>query len=57
MEVTNRYKIVTQKNSSKLCFWVNIFLILSFPLVGNPSGVMRIHNNTTKQRKIPGKPE
>jgi len=31
--------------------------MLSFPLVGNPSEIMLIDNNTEKQRKIPDKPE
>jgi hypothetical protein len=37
-----------------LCIGFNIFRILSFPLVGNPSGVMRYPQQYSKVKKDSG---
>jgi hypothetical protein len=37
-----------------LCIGFNIFRILSFPLVGNPSGVMRYPQQYSKAKKDSG---
>ena len=49
---------IQSKNASVFCIGISVFFMLSFPLVGNPSGVVRSTQQYRKAtRKIPDKPE
>ena len=47
-------KCFNEKNFSTLFIEINIFLVLSFPLVGNPSGVMLKTRQHSKAKKDSG---